>query len=272
MYTIIIYFYFLKYMTFSEAAQPREMDTKKYPFQYDIIFLRHGDREGLKDALTEKGIQETRAYGQQVRFEKVAARRSDTERTKQTVDEIYSTAPEQARFNTRVKKVLHFKHYFSPVFLEQIRNLVRTGKREEGAMLQLNYDTVRPDSDTFSARETAAEVAKLLKHYLDMAKFFKPNTKLGILNVSHDATLIPLVAEVIRKIKEKEGIVVSMREAMTATGSSLKPLEEIRFRLVGDEKGKKLFMVFRGQEYPLDRTLVDEMSNYKIAKPSEIKQ
>jgi len=217
----------------------------------------------LEDILTEKGKEDSRAFGQQVKFERLGARHSGTNRTKETIDEIYSTAPSQVRFSTRVKKPLHFNNYFSSEYLEKIRGLILEGKREEAALYQLNHETDRPDSGTASARETAAAVATLLKHYLGMEKHFKPDTKLAILNVSHDFVLTPFIAEVLRKISEKEGEQVSLKEAIAMTGGSLRPLEEIRFSMVEDESKKSLKVFFRGEEYPLDRKLIDEISDYE---------
>jgi hypothetical protein len=231
-------------------------------FQYDIMFLRHAERVGMEDALTEKGKEMSRDYGKSVVFEKIAGRTSKTIRTKQTVEEIYSTAPADTKFTIRTKKSLHFKDYFSPEYLEKIRAMIKSGQREEAGLYQLEFEDVRPDPNTFSAKEMAAGVAGLLKHYLGMAEHFKPDTKLGLLNISHDFVLTPFVAETLRRVRAERGERVSMKEALVSSGGTLKPLEEIRFSLTGDGRERSLKMFFRDQSFDLDQRLINEMANY----------
>lgn len=238
-----------------------EFETSQPQFQYDIIFLRHGERPGIEDTLTEKGREASREFGKSVTFEKIAGRFSDTKRTKETIEEIYSTIPSETKLNLRTKELLHFKGYFSKEYLERIRTMVKEGRREEAGFYHLEFEDQRPDPGTASAKETAAGIAKLLRHYLDMSKHFNPDTKLGLLNVSHDFVLTPFIAEVLRKIKARQGETVTMKGAIVGAGGTLKPLEEIRFSLAGNEQ-KQLRLRFRGQEYDLEPGLINEIADY----------
>lgn len=232
--------------------------------EYEIIFMRHGPRKEFEDQLTDEGRAASREFGKEVKFEKMAARHSGTKRTGDTIEEIYSTAPvaNEDRLHTREKMLLDTRGLVSSTYLAEIRSFLRKGKEKEAVSFHLSHENKSYDDRTPTGREIASRVARLLKHYLGMSKHFKPDTKLAILNVSHDLVLLPFIAAVLQKIAGKNGEKRNFVEVFFETGGPLKPLEGISFKLVKNGR-EDLKLNFRGQEYPIDRGLIDEIAKYQ---------
>lgn len=129
----------------------------------------------------------------------------------------------------------------------------------------LRFGNQRPDKETLSPREVAANIAVLIDKYVKLADRISSGGEVDIWNLSHKGTLEPFLREVlIRKVKNKMGgeEIIKGFKNLEEIGGGMRPIETFVITIKTDESGDKIVsLLLRGQNYELDMEKLKELVN-----------
>ncbi len=229
------------------------------------VYIRHGEKAyspvSAETGLTEGGIIASREVGKSFpNFDMIKNYSSDTARTIDTVELVKEAAKTEKKGTLRLRDELSFHYDHEGQFLHDIMRIKRevfgdaydslekseqerltAEATEKQTDYYLSFKDQRPDPQTYSPWETAADIAKLI---LEHAKLYMPSKKdadhkIQLLNGTHDFNLASF-------LKEAIGF-----DSIRDIGGGTKFNEYFTVTTNIDAKGKSISLRFREKEYPL---------------------
>lgn len=265
-----------------------EKQEKGENVEVHAIFMRHGEKEHNPDnpetGLTLRGEWESREAGQGLSVkDMIKGYSSDTERTIDTSGYVVEQSPTDKKGKARLRKELGFHYDPEGEFLKQVLKIKNDilinadnlgeeelkEKLEEATTKQidyyLNFGEERPDSETYSPKETAADMAKLVSRYLKMPDKLKSGSNIDLLNVTHDFNLAAFLKEVLVREKDRERVVGF--DSIEEIGGGFGFNENFELLITTDEnQNKKIKILLRGEEYDIDMDNFNKLLNRENAE------
>lgn len=207
-----------------------------------VDLIRHGEKDGPDGLLTEEGEREARRLGKKIKDEfpdsaGVKAYHSGVPRARQTAEAV----AQGGSFSVRRKAGLTLHGHITKETVETFESKVKDAGNEGSAVQwYLDTDAERPDSGTLSSREASAEIAREIKHLIDMSVNFKPHSKLNIVLVSHSGVIEHFIADALSA--ERKGFIEKI-------GGGVRYLEGARLVIHRIDKDNfEMRFEFRGNE------------------------
>lgn len=230
------------------------------------VFMRHGEKEPdpkkVDSGLTYRGIFQAAvlAVNREAKDRKEIYY-SDVSRAKDTGK--YQEAVTQSSGGENInlvgpKEELHYRGKMSKEFVDSMLKIKEKEMANENGDEQeierrvgekqmdyfLKHDDQKPDEGTYSPKELANELVKVLKQNIGESESTEKGKIKDIINVTHDFHISAF-------LKYAIGF-----ENMEEVGGPVRPAEsfEVTIKNNRDEKNKKveLILYFRGKEYNLD--------------------
>src|SRR3989339_976509 len=246
------------------------------------VFIRHGEKfhdiNNPETDLTPKGEEASREIGKnRPEVDAIKGYSSDTQRTKYTTRSIVEQSPTENKLTQRIRNGLGIRYDSGNEFTKKLQGIKEEllGKgyddlSEEQKVARLDeYNSVitdcylalgdkRPDPNTYSPVETAATMAKILNNNIRMADRLKANSKVDLVNATHDFNIVAFLKEVlVRNIDDKR--VVGF-DSVKEIGGSMEFNGGFEVLIKTDDGGHKtLKILFRGEEYEIDETRLTEL-------------
>lgn len=244
----------------------------------NVYVVRHAekayDEKDLETALTPKGTAQSREFGKNLEPKDVIkSYASKTKRAIATGDNIVGASPTLRKGNPATRKELGFEYDVKGDFAIQIKKFKQVhlgpdfdklseeefNKRILEAAAEhtdwfLSFGENRPDEKTNSPMEVVSSLAKLLLRYVKMSKRLNNNSKVDLVNVTHDLNIAALVREVASKVDNKD-------LTMSDIGGPVKYNEgfELAINRI-DADRVKLSLKFRGMVYDLDEKMLADLA------------
>lgn len=251
------------------------------------VFNRHGEKEldpeKFETDLTKKGERQAEDFGlTRNNKDMIKAYSSDTPRTLKTGKIITESSPISKKGFLRKSQELSFTYDPLGQLNHDMQAMKKASLRENFENLSLeekeknmeeiaekltdyylSFGDIRPDPKTFSPTEIASQTAVLIDKYIKMAGKLKNNSKVDLINSTHDLNLASFLKEVM--IREKNGEKILGFEKIEEIGGVINFLENFEIIINKINKDKTdLKMLFRGKEYEIDKQRFVEL--LEIAK------
>ena len=247
-----------------------------------IDIVRHGEKRNDPDDpdtdLTLEGREQSFENGKlREKRDFIKLYSSNTKRTRDTSRFIAEGSPTEKKGTLRNKKGLLFMYDGNGQFLKDVMKIKKDilgenykdlpkdeiDKRlrqltNEQMDYYVSYGDKRPDPETHSPVETAANMAKLIDHYVKMSKEFKSGSNVEFVNATHDFNIAAFLKEVL--IREVDGKKVKGFQKIEEIGGGMEFNEG--FEIIVNRKNTKdisFKMLFRGQECEIDMQRFDEL-------------
>lgn len=225
-----------------------------------LIFIRHGEKDPKdreRGLLTEKGKQEFRDF--------VAKELNDPNRSlvcygteiartiQSSMEALKSACANIKVFPEPLDELdMHIgesmdkgrKSRFSRNFIETMKGMPQGHNVKQ----YLTYGDKRPDETTYSPREFAGGLAKIILGYDAKIDKFKSGNKSDVLLVSHDFVLSTFIQEV-------------LHEQFSTEHSTLRTAEFFEVVVKTDEKGQHTMeCVYNGKHFNLDLDMLKDLA------------
>lgn len=252
----------------------------------NVIFIRHGEKDASMH-LTQKGIQQSQELGRHLASSGITTIKeyaSASPRAIQTsffvLNPTASEIPDPTTFVVREPRIrgelsarsieldpdkssffIEFTRRFKQAFnsSEDRERLVEKFERDRIGEW-IGFDAKRPDEGTASPREVARGVAKLLDHYIRMAKRVKSKSDFSLLNTTHEFQ----IAATIRYLLQEERGDGTIKDGLTILKEigHINHLEGIYFNIKTDSDGKEtVSATLRDRDYKLDVDQLQKLLN-----------
>ncbi len=270
-------------MTIEQPSQS-ERKEKGRNVELHILFLRHGEKEYAIETpdtdLTEEGRKMSRDVGA-TREKRTAVKgyASDTLRTKGTAEGVVAATPTGKKMAQRQSDLLTF--HYEPNG-EVVRRMLEiraaiAGSKEEFTTLSpdeqrdrmrrvgvaqadyyLAYGDQRPEPNTYSPVETAAQTAMLIARYTRMGTHMDAGSSVEFVNATHDVNLAAFLKEVL--VRDVDGMRVRGFTSIEEIGGPMDYTDHFDVVVKLDEDGKpSMKLSFRGSEYAIDEERLREL-------------
>lgn len=221
------------------------------------VFMRHGEKDE-NGKLTDEGKGQASDFGKSLaRKDAIKGYSSPEQRAIETVEQIIKNSPHDKKLMTRIRIELGIPPS-SEEFDEKFEELDEQGP-DAATEWFLSFGSQKPDDETASPHEVAESLAYILTRYLRMADKLYSGSNIDLINVTHQGPPEALLKEIlVRRIENKE--VVGF-ERLKDIGGALNFAEGMEFTIKTNAQGnKKMTVSFRGQEYGIDMTKLDELA------------
>lgn len=234
-------------------------ETERFGRNVEIhaIFVRHGEKSESGE-LTDEGKKQAVEFGKTLESrDAIKGYSSPVQRAIETVEQIIENSPHDKKLKTRIRTEIGIQPP-SQEFNKKFKKLEKEGP-DDAVKWFLSFGIKKPDAETISPHEVAESFAYILTKYLKMADKLYSGSNIDLLNGTHQGLPEALLKEVLkRKIDDKEVVGFDNLEDI---GGALKFTEGMEFIIKTDERGdKKLTVNFRGQEYDIDMTKLNELA------------
>lgn len=273
-----------------EKFEPRNVQEKMDKgenVKIRAIFVRHGekehDSENPETGLTLDGEWGARELGQGLgKKDMIKSYASDTNRTWDAAKYITEQSPTLKKGNQRLKKQLAFHYDRHGEFLKNVLKIKNDILKEKDGLSKekfnellheattkqidyyLSFGNNRPDTKTYSPKETAADMARLLDEHVKMSKKLKSGSEIDIINVTHDFNLAAFLKEIL--VREEGGKKVIGFDSIEEIGGGLDFNEGFEVLIETDkDKNKKIKLLFRKKEYEIDEAKFKELTRISTA-------
>lgn len=259
---------------------------RKKNIEMTIHLVRH--EEKAKDgSLSPRGYDRAKALAPSFGFsENVKTYTSTAPRVVQTAEALHEGAEIKNLMNSRTRHELSIatlqnpKADFSPFFRDVLRKRLAEAHQEpeevreqkireaEARTMQewLAFGDTQPDEETSSPEMVAGAVASHVLQQIEMADRLKSDSKVDLLNVTHEFMLAAFVKYFVQGT-DQEGKPIA-GEAIMRDKKSIHYLEDIKIRVKIDDKGEKKVVVEMGADTHVLRmdTLAELAEKYKASK------
>ncbi len=256
----------------SPESQPlREKEPHGQNIKVEVNLIRHSERERYKTwkntPLTMNGFLDCVKLGQSLeKKDLIVAGASPADRTLETAQEIIDYSP------TENKKMVVYEELASrssPEFIEQVEDHVKRSWQEKyncpppenlelcctvfGIDFYLKYGDKRPDNQTYSPIEAAANVALALNDIIANVDNMPSNTDMDSFFVSHDYMVAAFLQQVIMQELENSGKKTGFDSLAELGNFTINFLEGPKIIIKNDDQGKKTVeLFFRQKKYGMD--------------------
>jgi len=255
------------------------------------IFMRHGEKEmssqsNPETSLTPEGREQSEQFGENLEErDAIKGFASDTDRTRETSGRAVASSPTENKMRHAIKKELAFKYNPEGVLVNELQQLKtqilkedfnEQAQDEKERRLQdydtqitdryLSFGSTKPDADTYSPEEAAAQMAKRANRYLNMTAKLKSGSDIDLINVTHDFMVAAFLKEVI--VRDEESSHKTGFDSINDIGGPIQPTDSFEIRISTDDQGEPTTsLLFRDQEYGIDQDRLSELvaiANKKI--------
>jgi broad specificity phosphatase PhoE len=254
-----------------------------------IMLVRHADRPLGQTApnvrLTDSGINKCAGFGSNLREkDRIEGACSPTFRTKATVDLIIGNSPTKNKLRPQEKQELASRS--SPAFVKKIQEHVKESLMKkngkvppdlelcstvEGIDFYLSFGDKRPDAQTYSPVEAAANVAQILDTTIRKANLLRSATDMDAVFSSHDYVIAAFLKEVMLR-ETKDGQIIRGFASLAELGDTIDFLEGPEIIVKNDQNGKQsIGLAFRQKKYALDMKRFRELVKIGTRLKEEIK-
>ncbi len=234
-------------------------DKEKYGenVEMTIDLIRHAEKSSLEGGLTEKGKEESKEFGEQLRkdFPESAGVKnyhSGVERVKETGELIKG---ENDRFTERQRDPLALSGKISKEQGEKIVSLIneQTGDETEAIQALIDSGDKRLDTETASSKELSRDTAKQVLTLVKMTSRFKENSEANIVMVSHSGVIEHFLVDILKQPREK---------VLKKEGGAVNFLEGARIMVQRqDKENVKITFKFRDHEFEINEQDLKEIIN-----------
>ena len=221
-----------------------KQERRGHNVRIELDLIRHAQKTSFDGPITPEGRKMAEKFGND---KEVKVFHSSSLRARQTAEAI----SKDSLYVPRERKELAGE--FSAEFLQEYGRVTAENNGDESKALQLYLDSddKRPDEKTLSSREISGQLAKSLKHFVDVSERLNDNSQVNIVLVSHSGMIEHLLADLLAE--DRPGFVDKI-------GGGLKPLEGAKFIISRDSNGQAhLTLEFRGQHKEIDPQFLENL-------------
>ncbi len=267
-----------------ERLEPQEASAEQHEFGKNIRvrlrFMRHAHKEVLathtpegvisESGISEKGRLAAHAKGKDTlpQGNRLKAHISAKERSDQTAKAFVAGAQEKGVhvYKTRTQRSLDAPHFsskyvheeYEPQYVPLPENFDELSPDEQEQLIEdreapavsywLEDWERKSDQETESAQEVAQRIAAWIAKKEHLVRKLYAGSQVEFLAVTHRTTTEPF-------------LVAALGKSLEELGGPLELLEDWTLDMILDEQGREtLTLHFRGNEYPLERDVVESLT------------